>query len=595
MTEYNAPLQDMGFVVHELAALDGLQKFDVFSEATDDLVEQILDEAAKFARDVWAPTNVVGDEQGVRVEDKIVIVPEGFAEAYQQYVEGGWPSLEFSPDYGGMGFPGLVGSAVSEMLQSANLAFSLCPMLTGGAIHAMDAHASDELKEQYLPSMVSGEWTGTMCLTEAQAGSDLSVVKTKAVPDGDAYRIIGTKIFITWGDQEISENVIHLVLARLPDAPEGVRGISLFLVPKYLVNPDGSLGDRNDVFAESTEHKLGIHASPTVVMNFGDGEGAVGYLVGEENKGLACMFTMMNHARVGVGIQGIAVAERAYQLARDFAKERIQGVAPGIKGRAAIVYHADVRRMLMIMKSQIEAMRAVAYVSAADWDVAHYSGDESERSRTNARVALVTPVVKGWMTEVALEVTSLGVQVQGGMGYVEETGAAQHMRDARILPIYEGTTGIQALDLAGRKILGDSGKAMQDLLQEMRSLDADLEAADADLGVIRGLLSAGIDDLEQSATWLIKNAPDDPQVQGAASVNLMMQMGTLVGGWQMARAAVAASRKLASCEDHEKGFFDAKIVTARFYMEHILPRATSYARAACAGSESTMGVPIDLL
>lgn len=593
MAEYNAPLQDMNFVIHELAGLDQLQKIDAYAEATDDLVEQILDEAAKFARDVWAPTNTVGDEQGIRVENKTVIVPDGFAEAYQQYVEGGWPSLEFEPDYGGMGFPGLVGSAVAEMLQSANLAFSLCPMLTGGAIHALDAHASDELKQEYLPRLVSGEWTGTMCLTEAQAGSDLSVVKTKAVPEGDQYRLTGTKIFITWGDQEITENVVHLVLARLPDAPEGVRGISLFLVPKYLVNADGSLGDRNDVYAESTEHKLGIHASPTVVVNFGDSEGAVGHLVGEENKGLACMFTMMNHARVGVGIQGLAIAERAYQLARDHAKERVQGVAPGIKGRAEIVHHADVRRMLMVMKSQIEAMRAVAYVSSAEWDIAHHAEEPTERSLANARVALVTPVVKGWMTEVAQEVTSLGVQVQGGMGYVEETGAAQHMRDARILTIYEGTTGIQALDLAGRKILGDSGKAMQDLLQDMRSSDSEL--AGSGLEDIRDMLVAAIDELEQSATWLLQNAPADQQVPGAASVNLMMQMGTVVGGWQMARAALAASGKLGACEEHEKGFLDAKITTARFYMQHVLPRARAYARAACAGSESTMGVPVELL
>ena len=595
MAEYNAPLKDMNFVIHELAGLDQLRRIDAFGEATDDLVEQILDEAAKFARDVWGPLNTVGDEQGVRVEDKKVIVPDGFAEAYQQYAEGGWPSLEFSPDYGGMGFPGLVGSAVSEMLQSANLAFSLCPMLTGGAIHAIDAHATEELKQQYLPKLVSGEWTGTMCLTEAQAGSDLSVVKTKAVPEGDHYRLTGSKIYITWGDQDFSENVIHLVLARLPDAPEGVRGISLFLVPKYLVNADGSVGDRNDVFAVSTEHKLGIHASPTVVLNFGDDDGAVGYLVGEENKGLACMFTMMNHARVGVGIQGLAVSERAYQLAVEHAKDRVQGVAPGIQGRAAIVHHADVRRMLMIMKSQIEAMRAVAYVSAVDWDVAHHAGDDAERSAANERVALVTPVVKGWMTEVSTEVTSLGIQIHGGMGYVEETGAAQHFRDARILTIYEGTTGIQALDLAGRKILGDGGKAMQDLLAEMRSLDEELAAAGADLGGIRSTMQAAVDELEQSATWLLQNAPNDQHVPGAASVNLMMQMGTVVGGWQMARAAVAASRKLETCDDHEKGFLDAKIGTARFYAEHILPRASSYARAACAGSESIMSVPVDLL
>ncbi len=595
MAEYNAPLKDMNFAIHDVAGLDRLRSMDAFAEATDDLVEQILDEAAKFARDVWGPLNTVGDEQGIRVEDRTVIVPDGFAEAYQQYAEGGWPSLEFAPEYGGMGFPGLVGSAVSEMLQSANLAFSLCPMLTGGAIHAIDAHASEDLKQKYLPQLVSGEWTGTMCLTEAQAGSDLSVVKTRAVPEGDHYRLTGSKIYITWGDQEISENVVHLVLARLPDAPDGVRGISLFLVPKYLVNPDGSLGDRNDVFAVSTEHKLGIHASPTVVLNFGDGDGAIGYLVGEENKGLACMFTMMNHARVGVGIQGLAVAERSYQLALAHAKDRVQGVAPGVQGRATIVHHADVRRMLMIMKSQIEAMRAVAYVSAADWDVAHNAADAAERSAANERVALVTPVVKGWMTEVAQEVTSLGVQIHGGMGYVEETGAAQHMRDARILTIYEGTTGIQALDLAGRKVLGDGGKAMQDLLREMRSLDQELEAAAADLDGIRSSMTEAIDQLEQSATWLLQNAPNDQHAPGAASVSLMMQMGTVVGGWQMARAAVAASRKLGSCDDHERGFLDAKIVTARFYAEHILPRAISYARAACAGSESMMGVPIDLL
>ena len=593
MAEYKAPLQDMNFVIHELAGLDRLQKIDSFAEATDDLVEQILDEAAKFARDVWSPLNAVGDEQGCRVEDRTVVVADGFAEAYQQFVDGGWQSLEFSPDYGGMGFPLLVASATSEMWQSANLAFSLCPMLTAGAIHALETHATDDLKQQYLPNMVSGEWTGTMCLTEPQAGSDLSVVKAKAVPDGDHYRIAGTKIFITWGDQEFSENVIHLVLARLPDAPPGVRGISLFLVPKHLVNPDGSLGDRNDVFAESTEHKLGIHASPTCVINFGDGEGATGYLVGEENKGLACMFTMMNHARVGVGIQGLAVAERAYQLAREHAKDRVQGVAPGVQGRAAIVHHADVRRMLMIMKSQIEAMRALAYVSATDWDVAHHSDDASERSRANERIALVTPVVKGWMTEVAQEVTSLGVQVHGGAGYVEEAGAAQHLRDARVLTIYEGTTGIQAMDLATRKIVGDSGKAMQDLLQEMRSLDAELEAAD--LGDIRDMLAAAVDELEHSVTWLLQNAPDDQQVPGTAAVNLMMQMGTVAGGWQMAKAAVVASRKLGAREDHKIGFLDAKIVTARFYMEHIMPRASSYARAVCAGSESTMGVPVDLL
>ena len=595
MENYEAPLQDMNFVLHELAGLDKLQKLDVFAEVTDDVVEQILEEAAKYARDVVSPLNVVGDEQGCRVEDRGVITADGFADAYQLFMEGGWPSLEFSPDYGGMGFPGLVASAVSEMLNSANMAFSLCPMLTCGAVHALEAHASEALKKQYLPGLVSGAWTGTMCLTEPQAGSDLAAIKTKAVPDGDHYRITGAKTFITWGDQEFSENVIHLVLARLPDAPDGVRGITLFLVPKYAVDSDGNTGDRNDVFADSVEHKLGIHASPTCVMSFGDGDGAVGYLVGEENKGLACMFTMMNHARIDVGRQAIAVSERAYQLARSYAKERVQGMAPGVKGRVPIVHHADVRRMLMVMKSQIEAMRALAYVTAAQWDVTHYSEDESERSSASERLALVTPVVKGWMTEVAQEITSLGVQVHGGMGYVEETGAAQHMRDARILTIYEGTSGIQAMDLVGRKILGDSGKAMRELLDEMRSLQAESRSEESTHGDIVAMLLPAIEELEQSADWLLQNAPTDPQIPGAASFNLMMQMGTVAGGWQMAKASVAAGRRLQSCEDHEKGFLEAKIATARFYMEHVLPRASSYARAACAGGASTMAVPVEQL
>lgn len=593
MSDYNAPLRDMQFVIQELAGLDRLQQLDAFAEATDDVVEQVLDEAAKFTRDVWAPTNVVGDEQGVRVEDKVVMVPDEIAEAYQQYVEAGWPALEFSPEYGGMGFPGLIGSALSEMLQAGNLAFSLCPMLTGGAIYAIDAHATEELKQQYLPKMISGEWTGTMCLTESQAGTDLAAVKTRAVPEGDHYRISGTKIFITWGDQEFTENVVHLVLARLPDAPDGIRGISMFLVPKYTLDDDGDPGERNDVHAVSTEHKLGIHASPTCVLSFGDADGAIGYLVGEENRGMACMFTMMNHARIGVGIQGLAVAERAYQLAKEYAKERTQGRAPGIEGAAAIVHHADVRRMLMTMKSQIEAMRALAYVTAAEWDVAHHSGDSSERSRANERVALLTPVVKGWLTEVAQEITSLGVQVHGGMGYVEETGAAQHMRDARILTIYEGTSGVQALDLVGRKLLGDSGKAMQELLREMRSLESGADGTDA--ADIVGLLAPAVDDLERSVAWLLETAPGDQHAPGSASFNLMMQFGTVAGGWQMAKAAVAAEGALASCDEHDRAFLTTKITTARFYAEHILPRALAYARSACSGSDSLMGVPVDLL
>ena len=595
MEHYEAPLQDMSFVINELAGLARLQKIDVFADVTDDVVQQILDEAAKYARDVLGPLNVVGDEQGCRVENRTVITAEGFARAYQLFMEGGWPSLEFSPDYGGMGFPGLVASAVSEMLNSANMAFSLCPMLTSGAVHALEAHASEALKKQFLPGLVSGAWTGTMCLTEPQAGSDLAAIKARAVRDGDHYRITGNKTFITWGDQEFSDNVIHLVLARLPDAPDGVRGITLFLVPKYMVDSNGGIGDRNDVFAESVEHKLGIHASPTCVMSFGDGDGAAAYLVGEENKGLAYMFTMMNHARIDVGRQAIAVSERAYQLARSYAKERVQGMAPGVTGRAAIVHHADVRRMLMVMKSQVEAMRALAYVTTAQWDLTHHSEDPSERRSANERLALVTPVVKGWMTEVAQEITSLGVQVHGGMGYVEEAGAAQHFRDARILTIYEGTSGIQAMDLVGRKILGDGGKAMGELLEEMRSLEAELQSEESIHRDIGSLFSLAIEELQQSVDWLLQSAPTDQQIPGAASFNLMMQMGTVAGGWQMARASVVASQRLRTCEAHEKGFLEAKIATARFYMEHVLPRASAYARAACSGGASTMAVPVEQL
>ena len=594
MAEYNAPLKDMNFVIRELAGLDRIRQIEAFVDATDDVVDQILDEAAKFARDAWGALNVPGDLAGCRVEDKAVVVPDGFAEIYQQFVEAGWQSLEFSPEYDGMGLPGLIAAATSEMLQSANLSFALCPMLTGGAIFAIESHATDQLKRSYLPKMVSGEWTGTMALTEPQAGSDLAAVKTKATAEGDHYRITGTKIFITWGDQPFSENVVHLVLARLPDAPDGIRGISLFMVPKFVLNPDGSPGERNDVFATSVEHKLGIHASPTCVINFGDDGGAIGYLVGEENKGMACMFTMMNHARMGVGIQGLAISERAYQLARDYAKDRVQGTAPGHDGRATIIQHADVRRMLMVMKSQIEAMRAVAYVMAATWDIASHSADAAERAAAEERIALITPVVKAWMTEVALELTSLGVQVHGGMGFVEETGAAQHMRDARILTIYEGTTGIQALDLVGRKILGDSGKALNDLLKDIRVFCKELASEGDGLADIRDVLSAAVDELQQSVTWLLKNAPSDQNVPGTAAVNMLMQIGTVAGGWEMARAALAASRKLSSGTEQDTAFCEAKIITANFYFEHIMPRTIAYARAATAGSESTMAMPVDL-
>ena len=586
MTDYTPPLKDMLFNIHELSGLKRVLQLESFSDFDTDIVDQVVEEASKFAAEVLSPINIPGDQAGCKHVDNGVIAAPGFAEAYEQFVDNGWQSLDVSPEYDGMGMPGIVGVAAAESWQSACLSFSLCPMLTNGAISAIEAHGTEEIRNTYLPKMTSGEWTGTMNLTEPQAGSDLAVVTTKAVPEGDHYRVSGSKIFITWGDQEFSENIIHLVLARLVDAPQGVRGISMFLVPKFLLNDDGSIGERNDIYVPGIEHKLGIHASPTCVMAFGENEGAIGYLVGEENKGLAGMFTMMNRARIEVGVQGLAISERAYQLARSYALDRKQGKAPGVKGSATIIHHPDIRRMLLVMKSQIEAMRAAAYYIAGVQDLAHHSDKESERAAAENRIDLLTPVVKAWMTEIAQELTSLGVQVQGGMGYVEETGAAQHMRDARVLPIYEGTTGIQALDFVGRKIMADEGRAMGVLLAEMTALDAEL-AGDERLAEIRAALAEGVEQLQSATTWLLEQGSLDPNTAGSASVNTLMLTGIVVGGWQMALAALAITKGAAS---DDRAFADAKLVTARFYGQHILPRAQGFAAAAMAGADAVMAL-----
>src|SRR5438552_6554209 len=457
------------------------------------------------------------------------------------------------------------------MWNSANMSFALCPLLTAGAMEAVKAHASDELKSRFLPKLVSGEWAGTMNLTESQAGSDLSAVRTRAVPEGDHYRIFGQKIFITWGDHDMAENVVHLVLARLPDAPEGTRGISLFLVPKFLVGADGAPAERNDVECASIEHKLGIHASPTCVMNFGEKEGAIGYLVGRENEGLPHMFTMMNEARQKVGLQGLGIAERAYQAARDYAKERVQGRPAGQRSgdRVTIIHHPDVRRMLLTMKSQIEAMRAFGYVLAADVDLAHKHPDAAKRQRHRKRVDLLTPVLKGWCTELGVEIASLGIQVFGGMGFVEETGAAQYLRDARIAPIYEGTTGIQATDLVGRKLASDNGQAMAALIGEMRIAERQLGGADnVDFPAIRENLAAAIRALEEATQWVLETTGPAPDAVLAASVNYMMLTGYVCGGWQMARAALAARTRIASVAGED--FYRAKIATASLYAAQIL-------------------------
>ncbi len=591
MTAYFAPTRDMQFVINELVDFTEVAALPAFAEQDigAELVEAVLDEAAKLATEVLAPLNESGDIQGARMSPQGVLPADGFGKAYRQFIEGGWNGIGCPVEFGGQGLPEMINTATQEMWNSANMSFALCPLLNAGAIEAISRVGSAEQKALYLPKMVSGEWTGTMNLTESQAGSDLSAVRTRAVPEGDYYRIFGQKIFITWGEHDMTENTIHLVLARTPDAPEGVRGISLFIVPKFLVNPDGLLGARNDVHAVSLEHKLGIHASPTCVMAFGDQDGAIGYRVGEENKGLAYMFIMMNEARFKVGLQGVAIAERAYQAAREYAKERVQGRPLGAKSgdRVSIIHHPDVRRMLMTMKSQNEAMRALAYVVAKHMDLARCHPDAVIRKQHQARVDLLIPVVKGWSTEISIDIASLGVQVHGGMGFIEETGASQHLRDARITTIYEGTTGIQAADLAGRKLSMDQGATMRALITEIEATIENLgQVVGDDVAVIRAMLREGVQALTDATEWVLstRNAEDVM----AVSVDYLMLTGFVCGGWQMARAAQVAQQKLLSGEDSV--FYEAKLVTARFYAEHVLPKANALLRSVQSGGASIMAL-----
>ena len=592
MAEYTAPLRDMKFVIKELAGLDAVAGLPGCEEVTPDLVDAVLEEAGKFATGVLSPLNFPGDRSGCKLEDGVVTTAPGFKQAYQQFVAAGWTSLGASPDWGGQGLPHLVSAAVSEMWNGANMSFCLCPMLTNGAVNSILRHGADQQKQTYLRKLVAGEWTGTMNLTEPQAGSDLSAVRARAVPEGDQYRLYGTKIFITWGEHDMAGNIVHLVLARLPDAPEGVKGISLFVVPKYLVNPDGSLGARNDVKCVSIEHKLGIHASPTCVMAYGDKEGAIGHLVGEAHRGLEYMFTMMNLARLEVGIEGVAIADRAYQRALGYAKQRVQGRPLGARSgeRVAIVHHPDVRRMLMSMKAQCEAMRALAATDAAALDLAQLHPDRGERLKHQATFDLLTPVVKGWCTEQCVEIASLGVQVHGGMGFVEETGAAQHLRDARITTIYEGTTGIQANDLIGRKVAAEKGMTAKALIEQMRAFDRELAGhTHPALAVIRRALAEGVAALSEATDWLLETYPYNASAAGAGAVPYLKLWGIVAGGWQMARAAHIAKARLDSgAEDFD--FYRAKVGTARFYAEHILPQAQSYKAAVVNGSSSVLAL-----
>ena len=596
MSDYVAPLKDMQFVLNELAGLDQVAKLPGCEDVSVDLVEQILEESGKFCAEVLSPLNQPGDAEGSKWDQGKVTTPKGFIAAYQQFVEGGWNALQFPAEFGGQGLPKLVATPVMEMWKSANLSFSLCPLLTGGAIEALLLSGTDRLKQTFLPKMVEGTWTGTMNLTEPQAGSDLALVKSKAVRQrderlGDHYRISGQKIFITYGEHDLAENIVHLVLARTPDAPEGVKGISLFVVPKFLINADGSLGRRNDVQCASIEHKLGIHASPTAVLIYGEKEGAIGYLVGEENKGLAYMFIMMNAARFAVGLEGVAISERAYQLALGYAKERVQGrdLAGGAKA-VPIIRQPDVRRMLMSMKAQTEAMRALAYVVAAAMDIAHRDPDAGLRAKHQAFADMMIPVVKGWSTENCIEVASMGIQVHGGMGYVEETGAAQLLRDARITTIYEGTTAIQANDLVGRKMAREGGATAKEVVKAMRVVEGELaQAQGEDMAAIRAGLAAGIKAVEECANWIVATYAGDIKAVHAGSVPFLKMMGIVCGGWQMARAALVAQKRLAA-KQGDSAFYQAKIATARFYADHILAQAPGLRNTVMRGAAGVMAL-----
>jgi alkylation response protein AidB-like acyl-CoA dehydrogenase len=613
MSDYAAPLRDMQFVLTELAGLRGLSQLPGCQDVGIELVMQVLEENARFSREVLAPLNLSGDVEGARWHDGgKVSTPEGFRQAYEQFVSGGWNALQFPAEFGGQGLPKLVATPVMEMWKSANMAFSLCPLLTAGAVEALLLTGTDEQKKTYLPKMVEGRWSGTMNLTEPQAGSDLALLRTRAEPADDSslgahYRIYGQKIFITYGEQDLTENIIHLVLARTPGAPEGVRGISLFIVPKFLVKADGSLGARNDVFCASLENKLGIHASPTAVLQYGSGaagvsevgQGAVGYLLGQENRGLEYMFIMMNAARFAVGLEGLALSERAFQHALAYANERIQGrdLAGGGKGSAvSIIHHPDVRRLLMGMKAQTEAMRALAYVVAAASDAARLHPDAAERKRQQAFVELMIPVVKGWSTETSIDVASAGVQVHGGTGYIEETGAAQYLRDARITAIYEGTTAIQANDLIGRKIARDGGAVAKGVAALMRGTQIELEqTGDEALQALARRFSTAVTAWSDCVEWVASTYARDLPAAHAGSVPFLMLTGIVAGGWQMMRAALVAQRRVgeAGTPAADRGFLSAKLVTTRFYADHVLTRAAGLRDSVIEGSSGVLDLKND--
>jgi 3-(methylthio)propanoyl-CoA dehydrogenase len=590
---YVAPTQDMLFVLNELAELKKVQSLPGYEDATDETVAAVLEENARFMSEVVAPLNRVGDLQPARWDNGRVITSPGFKKAFRAFVEAGWQGVQQPTEFGGQGLPKLVAAPCMEMMQAANLSFALCPLLTDGAIEALLTAGAEEQQQAYIGRLIDGSWTGTMNLTEPQAGSDLAQVSTRAVPQADGtYRLFGQKIFITFGEHDLADNIVHLVLARTPDAPPGVKGISLFVVPKFLFEPDGTLGKRNDVYCASIEHKLGINASPTCVLIFGDGKGevgngAVGSLIGQQNRGLEYMFIMMNAARFQVGMQGIAVADRAYQQAAAYAKERVQSRAiEGSPGPVPIIQHPDVRRMLMFMRAHTEAARAIAYVAAAHNDIAHRHPEGETRSAAKAAYEYLVPIVKGWSTEMAIDVASTGIQIHGGMGFIEETGAAQYYRDARILTIYEGTTGIQANDLVGRKTIRDGGATARRFIADMRETIAEMQRKEGDLGAIGRRLAVAVDAYEQVVYFVVERGKDDLRAVYAGSVLYLKLAGIVHGGWQMARAALAASDR--STVGEEPDFYRAKVVTARFFADHILVGAAALGESIVGGATGTL-------
>ncbi|MBB6557505.1 alkylation response protein AidB-like acyl-CoA dehydrogenase [Acidovorax soli] len=591
---YRAPIKDMLFTMRHVAGIDRVTSLPNFEEFDLETIEAVLEESAKLCEQEIAPLNAVGDREPSRWSDGSVVATPGFQRAFQLFADGGWQGLGHPQAFGGQGLPKLVASACSEMLQASNVSFGLCPMLTDGAIEALITAASPELREKYAQPLIMGKWTGTMNLTEPQAGSDLAAVRTRAEPHADgSYRVFGTKIFITWGEHDMAQNIVHLVLARLPDAPPGVKGISLFVVPKFLVSEDGSLGARNDVQCVSIEHKLGIKASPTAVLQFGCADGAVGELVGEAHQGLKYMFIMMNAARFAVGMQGIGVADRAYQQALAFARERVQGRdLSGTGEPVAIVQHPDVKRMLLTMKAVTESGRALAYVAAAASDLAHHSGDESVRQENQSLYEFLVPVIKGHCTEMSVEIASLGVQIHGGMGFIEETGAAQHYRDARILPIYEGTTAIQANDFVGRKTMRDGGVFAIAVCTRIAATERELaEHAHPDCQSMRLALQAGRRAFEAAIEFVVSEGSTRPAVVYAGAVHYLRLAGIVLCGWQMARSMLAAM----SCDAGDSGFSVSKVATALFYAETLLPQSQALATALMGGGTTVERVTAEML